>query len=81
MMSGAVILFFANIIVSRIFLFKNNTRTLYLNVAFWLLLHAPQIPSALKRCRPLGIPDSHIALKTAIFGATWWRYAAKGVVR
>lgn len=80
LMGGAVGLLMLDVALARKFLFKSLWRSFYACIAFWLLLHVPQIPTALRKCRPMEIPDSRIAMKTAIFGATWWRPAAKGVL-
>ncbi len=81
LMGGATGLLILDVVLVRIFLFKSLLRSVYVCMAFWLLLHVPQIPKALRKCRPMGIPDRRIAVQTAIFGATWWRPAAKGVIR
>lgn len=81
LMGGAVGLLILDIALARKFFFKRLGRSFYVCIAIWLLLHVPQIPTALRKCRPMGIPDRSIAMKTAIFGATWWRPAAKGVLR
>ena len=81
LMGGAVGLLILDGAVLRIFFRKRLSRSLCYSIAFWLLMHVPQIPTALRKCRPMGIPDRRIALKAAIFGATWWKPAAKGVLR
>jgi hypothetical protein len=81
LMGGALGLLILDIVLARRFLFKSLWRSLYVSIAFWLVMHVPMIPTALRKCRPMGIPDRRIAMKTAIFGATWWKPAAKGVLR
>lgn len=81
LMGGALSLLMLDIVLARKFLFKSLWRSIYASIAFWMVLHVPQIPAALRKCRPMGIPDRRIAMKTAIFGATWWKPAAKGVLR
>lgn len=80
-MAGAVGLLILDIAVARKFFFKSLRRSIYVCIAIWLLLHVPQIPTALRKCRPMGISDRRIAMQTAMFGATWWRPASKGVIR
>jgi hypothetical protein len=81
LMGIALGLLLMDIALARKFLFKSLWRSFYASVAFWLVLHVPQIPRALQECRPAGIPVTHIAIKTAVFGATWWKPAAKGILR
>jgi hypothetical protein len=80
LMGVAVGLLMLDVAVLRIFFRKSLSRSLCYSIAFWLLMHVPQTPTALRKCRPMGIPDRRIALKTAIFGATWWKPASKGIV-
>ncbi len=80
LMGGAVGLLILDVAVMRVFFRKSLSRSLCYSIAFWLLMHVPQIPTALRKCRPVGIGDRRIAVRTAIFGATWWKPAVKGVV-
>ncbi len=81
LMGGALSLLVLDVVLARRFLFKSLWRSIYASIAFWLVMHVPMIPVALRKCRPMGIPDSRIAMMTAIFGATWWKPAAKGALR
>jgi len=81
LMAGAAGLLILDVAVGRIFFTKSLRRSICVCIAIWLLLHVPQIPTALRKCRPMGIPDRRIAMQTAVFGATWWKPAAKGVIR
>lgn len=81
LMAGAAGLLILDVVVLRIFFRKSLFRSFCYSLTLWLLLHVPQIPTALRKCRPMGIPDSRIAMRTAMFGATWWKPAAKGVIR
>jgi hypothetical protein len=81
LMGGALSLLVLDVVLARRFLFKSLWRSIYVSAAFWLVMHVPQVPAALRKCRPMGIPDTRIAVMTSIFGATWWKHAAKGVLR
>jgi hypothetical protein len=81
LMAGAAGLLILDVVVLRVFFRKSLFRSICYSLTLWLLLHVPQIPTALRKCRPMGIPDRRIAVQTAVFGATWWKPAAKGVIR
>ncbi|HEX4879651.1 MAG TPA: hypothetical protein VFV39_07395 [Limnobacter sp.] len=46
-----------------------------------LLAHVLEIPLAINKLRKLGLPKARVALKTLVFGFTWWLPLSKGYTR
>lgn len=54
---------------------------LTLFAAIILLAHVLEIPLAINRLRPLKLPAGKVALKTLVFGFTWWLPLSKGYTK
>jgi hypothetical protein len=54
---------------------------LTLFAAIILLAHLLEIPLAINRLRALNLPAGKVALKTLVFGFTWWLPLSKGYTK
>lgn len=77
LMAGAIGLY---ILVLAGFYFIPNTVLVGAVLAGLLVLHASEIPHAGRIARPRGIGMRTAAIKTMLFGFTWWLPLKKGII-
>ncbi|MGE5421760.1 MAG: hypothetical protein ACM3QW_00720 [Ignavibacteriales bacterium] len=78
LMFMAVAPFFAvGIILNRYF--PNYFYWLGIAIVVTLLIHAFQLPHAMRISRPMSVPTTEVVCKTMLFGFTWWKPLQMGV--
>jgi len=79
MMTGAIILWFFSIGFGY-YLFPDNILLSFTPFLFLVILHSIEIPLVIKLLREKKVKSSSIAVKTFIFGFTWWLPFKKGII-
>ena len=78
LMVGAIALWVGVIFLGFV-LFPDNTGAALLVPGALFLMHCVEIPLSSKIGRERGLPMARVAIKTIIFGFTWWVPVWKGI--
>ena len=80
LMFGALVLWFLAIIIG-FYLFSDNILLEWTPFIFLVLLHGTEVPIVLKKLNGSKKKPAVIAVKTFLFGFTWWLPFKNGIVK